>query len=48
MLLELPGAARGANGVVHINGDHGDVNYIVDGVPIPTAAGPPDRNEMDP
>jgi len=35
LLLQLPGAARGANGVVHINGDHGDINYIVDGVPIP-------------
>jgi len=35
MLIQLPGAARGANGVVHINGDHGDINYIVDGVTIP-------------
>ncbi|MBV9973572.1 MAG: carboxypeptidase regulatory-like domain-containing protein, partial [Candidatus Eremiobacteraeota bacterium] len=34
-LLQVPGAARGANGVVHLNGDHGDINYIVDGVPIP-------------
>jgi hypothetical protein len=35
LLLQTPGAARGANGVVHMNGDHGDINYIVDGVPIP-------------
>jgi len=35
LLVQLPGAARGANGVVHINGDHGDINYIVDGVSIP-------------
>lgn len=35
ILVQLPGAARGANGVVHINGDHGDINYIVDGVSIP-------------
>ncbi len=35
LLLQVPGAARGANGVVHINGDHGDINYVVDGVPIP-------------
>jgi hypothetical protein len=35
LLIQLPGAARGANGVVHINGDHGDINYIVDGVQIP-------------
>lgn len=35
LLLQLPGAARGANGVVHINGDHGDINYFVDGVALP-------------
>jgi hypothetical protein len=35
LLIQLPGAARGANGVVHINGDHGDINYIVDGISIP-------------
>src|SRR5215470_537090 len=35
MLIQLPGAARGANGAVHLNGDHGDINYIVDGVSIP-------------
>ncbi|HLW38503.1 MAG TPA: carboxypeptidase regulatory-like domain-containing protein, partial [Candidatus Eremiobacteraceae bacterium] len=35
LLVQLPGAARGANGVVHINGDHGDINYVVDGVAIP-------------
>jgi hypothetical protein len=35
LLVQLPGAARGANGVVHLNGDHGDINYIVDGVSIP-------------
>lgn len=35
LLIQLPGAARGANGVVHVNGDHGDITYIVDGVSIP-------------
>jgi Carboxypeptidase regulatory-like domain/TonB-dependent Receptor Plug Domain len=35
LLIQLPGAARGANGVVHINGDHGDIDYVVDGVSIP-------------
>ena len=35
LLIQLPGAARGANGAVHINGDHGDINYIVDGVAVP-------------
>lgn len=34
-LVQLPAAARGANGVVHVNGDHGDINYYVDGVQVP-------------
>jgi hypothetical protein len=51
LLVQLPGAARGANGVVHINGDHGDINYIVDGVPIPqelnrTVGGEFDSNNL--
>ena len=48
LLLQLPGAARGANGVVHINGDHGDVNYIVDGVPIPQELNRNIGTEFDP
>ena len=48
VLLQLPGAARGANGVVHINGDHGDVNYIVDGVPIPQELNRNIGSEFDP
>lgn len=35
MLIQLPGAARGANGVVHINGDHGVINYQINGVALP-------------
>lgn len=35
METQMPGAARGANGVVHINGDHGVINYMLDGVPLP-------------
>ncbi len=35
LLLQIPGAARGANGVVHVNGDHGVLGYIVDGAPVP-------------
>ncbi len=35
ILLQVPGAARGANGVVHINGDHSDVNYVINGVALP-------------
>lgn len=48
LLLQLPGAARGANGVVHINGDHGDINYVVDGVPIPQALNREIGSEIDP
>jgi hypothetical protein len=35
MEIQMPGAVRGANGVVHINGDHGVINYLVDGVALP-------------
>ena len=35
MQIQLPGAARGANGVVHFNGDHGVINYQIDGVALP-------------
>lgn len=35
MEVQMPGAVRGANGVVHINGDHGVINYIIDGVALP-------------
>ncbi len=48
LLLQLPGAARGANGVVHINGDHGDINYVVDGVSIPQALNREVGSEIDP
>ena len=48
LLIQLPGAARGANGVVHINGDHGDINYIVDGVEIPQELNRSIGTEFDP
>jgi hypothetical protein len=48
LLLQLPGAARGANGAVHINGDHGDINYIVDGVQIPQELNRNIGTEFDP
>jgi hypothetical protein len=47
MLLQVPGAARGANGAVHVNGDHGDINYIVDGVALPQALNRVIGNEVD-
>ncbi len=35
MEIQMPGAVRGANGVVHMNGDHGVINYMLDGVALP-------------
>ena len=47
-LIQLPGAARGANGVVHLNGDHGVIDYVVDGVPLPQALNREIGSEIDP
>lgn len=47
-LIQMPGAVRGANGVVHLNGDHGVLNYIVDGVPVPQALNRELGSEIDP
>lgn len=47
-LIQLPGAARGANGVVHINGDHGVIDYNVDGVSLPQALNREIGSEIDP
>jgi outer membrane receptor protein involved in Fe transport len=48
LLIQLPGTARGANGVVHMNGDHGVIDYIVDGVPLPQALNREIGSEIDP
>jgi hypothetical protein len=48
MLIQLPGAVRGANGVVHVNGDHGAINYLIDGVPLPQALNRAIGSEIDP
>jgi hypothetical protein len=48
MLLQVPGAARGANGVVHINGDHADVNYVINGVSLPQELNRVIGNEVEP
>jgi hypothetical protein len=47
-LIQLPGTARGANGVVHMNGDHGVVDYVVDGVALPQALNREIGSEIDP
>ncbi len=48
LLIQLPGAARGANGVVHLNGDHGVIDYIVDGVALPQALNREVGSEINP
>lgn len=48
LLLQIPGAARGANGVVHINGDHGVIGYVVDGAPVPQELNRQIGGEFDP
>jgi hypothetical protein len=47
-LIQLPGTARGANGVVHMNGDHGVIDYVVDGVALPQALNRELGSEIDP
>lgn len=47
-LIQLPGGVRGANGVVHFNGDHGVINYVVDGVSLPQALNREVGSEIDP
>ena len=47
-LIQLPGAVRGANGVVHIDGDHGVLDYVVDGVPLPQDLNRAIGGEIDP
>jgi hypothetical protein len=47
-LIQLPGAARGANGVVHVNGDHGVIDYNIDGVSLPQALNREIGSEIDP
>lgn len=48
ILLQLPDAARGSNGQIHINGDHNGISYIVDGVPLPEELNRVLGNEIDP
>ena len=47
MLIQLPGAVRGANGVVHINGDHGVINYQINGVALPQGLNRDIGSEID-
>jgi outer membrane receptor protein involved in Fe transport len=47
MLIQLPGAVRGANGVVHLNGDHGVINYQINGVALPQGLNRDIGSEID-
>jgi TonB dependent receptor/Carboxypeptidase regulatory-like domain/TonB-dependent Receptor Plug Domain len=48
ILTQLPTAARGSNGQIHINGDHNGINYIVDGIQVPQGLNRVLGNEIDP
>jgi len=47
-LIQLPGTARGANGVVHMNGDHGVIDYDIDGVSLPQSLNRQIGSEINP
>ncbi|TAM59764.1 TonB-dependent receptor [bacterium] len=47
VLAQLPAAARGSNGQIHLNGDHGDVNYQIDGVTLPQSLNRVIGSEVD-
>ncbi len=48
VFAQLPSAARGSNGQIHMNGDHGDINYYLDGVPLPQELNRVIGSEVDP
>lgn len=48
ILAQLPSAARGSNGQIHINGDHDGLNYVIDGVQLPSSLNRVLGNEVDP
>lgn len=48
ILMQLPDAARGSNGQIHLNGDHNGISYIIDGVPLPEELNRVLGNEIDP
>jgi hypothetical protein len=48
ILVQLPSAAQGSNGQIHINGDHNGLSYYLDGVQMPTSLNRVLGNEIDP
>jgi hypothetical protein len=48
ILTQLPSAAQGSNGQIHINGDHNGLNYYIDGVQVPANLNRVLGTEVDP
>ncbi len=48
ILAQLPSAAMGSNGQVHVNGDHNGLNYYIDGVQVPSNLNRVLGTEVDP
>ncbi len=48
ILTQLPAAALGSNGQIHINGNHNGLNYYVDGVQLPADLNRVLGTELDP
>lgn len=48
ILLQLPSAAQGSNGQIHVNGNHNGLNYYIDGVQVPANLNRVLGGEIDP
>ena len=48
LLVQLPASARASNEQVHVNGDHGNINYVLDGVSLPQSLNRVIGSEIDP
>ena len=47
MLLSAPGFIPSQNGRIHVRGSHGQIQYVVDGVPMTPCEVPPARPHCD-
>ncbi len=48
ILTQMPSAALGSNGQIHVNGDHNGLNYYIDGVQVPANLNRVLGTEIDP
>ena len=48
ILMQLPSAAQGSNGQIHVNGNHNGLNYYIDGVQVPANLNRVLGGEIDP